>query len=53
MLRSGLWGAWASDLTVAGNTAFGCNLKTQDEAIAQAQAWCGEGCKVLWSGVAP
>src|SRR5690348_11597873 len=52
LLRSGLWGAWASDLTVASNSAFACNLKTQDEAIAQAQSWCGDGCKVLWSGVA-
>lgn len=50
VLRSGLWGAWASDLKVAGNTAFACNLPSEDAAQQQAQAWCGDGCKVLWSG---
>jgi hypothetical protein len=49
-LRPGLWGAWASDLKVAGNSAFTCNVATEDEARAQAQAWCGDACKVLWSG---
>jgi hypothetical protein len=53
LLRSGVWAAWASDLMVAGNSAFACNLKAQDEAISQAQTWCGDGCKVLWSGVGP
>lgn len=49
VLRPGLWGAWASDLQVAGNNAFTCNLTSEDAARAQAQAWCGSGCKVLWS----
>jgi hypothetical protein len=49
-LRSGLYGAWASDLKVAGNSAFACNLETEDKARVQAQAWCGDGCTVLWSG---
>jgi len=52
MLRQGLWGAWASDLKVAGNTAFACNLPSADAARQQAQAWCGDGCKVLWTGAA-
>jgi len=50
ILQSGLWGGWASDLMVAGNSAFACNFKSQDEARSQAQAWCGPDCKVLWSG---
>lgn len=50
MLRPGLWGAWASDLRVAGNTAFACNLASQDASRQQAQAWCGDGCKVIWAG---
>jgi hypothetical protein len=50
MLKPGLWGAWASDLKVAGNSAFACNLKSEDEARNQAQAWCGAECKVFWSG---
>jgi hypothetical protein len=52
MLRPGLWGAWASDLKVAGNSAFTCNVATDEAARAQAQAWCGAECKVLWSGAA-
>jgi len=50
MLQPGYWGAWASDLKVAGNTAFACNLQSEGAAQQQAQAWCGDGCKVLWSG---
>lgn len=50
-LLPGVWGAWASDLKVAGNSAFTCNVETEDEARARAQSWCGTGCKVLWSGV--
>jgi hypothetical protein len=51
LLRPGLWGAWASDLTVAGASAFTCNQATEGDARAQAQVWCGANCKVLWSGV--
>jgi len=50
LLRPGQWGAWASDLKVAGNSAFTCNVATEEGAREQAQAWCGAGCKVLWSG---
>lgn len=50
MIRPGLWGAWASDLKVAGNTAFACNLPSEETARQQAQAWCGDGCKVLSTG---
>ncbi|MGH9574983.1 MAG: hypothetical protein ACRD40_15810 [Candidatus Acidiferrales bacterium] len=49
-LHSGLWGAWASDLKVAGSSAFACNMTTESQARAQAQANCGSECKVLWSG---
>lgn len=52
MLRPGLWGAWASDQKYLGNKAFACNLRTEEEAIDQALAWCGFGCKVLWKGSA-
>ena len=51
MLKPGLWGAWASDLKYIGSKAFTCNLSSEDEARNRAQAWCGEGCKVLWTGV--
>jgi hypothetical protein len=50
IIRAGLWSAWASDLKVAGNTAFACNLASEAEARARAQAWCGDSCKVIWAG---
>jgi hypothetical protein len=52
VVRPGLWGAWASDQKYLGNKAFACNLQTEDEAVDQALAWCGFGCKVLWKGSA-
>lgn len=51
-LRPGLWGAWASDQKYLGNKAFACNLRTEDEAVDQALAWCGFDCTVLWKGSA-
>lgn len=49
-LKPGQWGAWASDLQTPGNSAYACNFSSNSAARAQAQAYCGTGCAVLWSG---
>jgi|tagenome__1003787_1003787.scaffolds.fasta_scaffold20968600_2 hypothetical protein len=51
MLRPGQYGAWASDRKYLGAKGFACNLKTEDDAVNQALAWCGsDQCLVLWTG---
>jgi hypothetical protein len=59
-LRPGLFGAWASNLKVAGGRGISCNQPTQALANADALAQCGTihlgggpPCRILWPDSGP